>query len=205
MTSGTVVGNTTVQASPATMKTQNGTMTWWEDLDVQQGYDWARTGWDLNHGSITPKKPLSAFCICYYRDSYNAGDSGLTYGSVWDGIRFAIDSEYQSKYDSCSSIHVKMDNVEVRRNHSNDYTSGYIEFDIIKSEVEILESSEIFGQIIPPDRYSTANLYVENVKNYSAHAYNGWDTSGTGYNSFTEVMAYTIGDNYSVRVTVTFV
>lgn len=203
MTSGTVVGNTTVQASPATMKTQNGTIAVWENLEVQQGYDWARTGWDLNHGGITPKKPLSAFCMCYYRDSYNAGDSGLTYGGEWDGIRFAIDSEYQSRYDACSSIHVKMDNVCIRRDHSNDFTTGCMQFDIIKSEVEVLEPTTILGQTFPPDRYSTSNLYAENVTNCSWYAYNGWDCDS--YNSFTEILYMTVQDNYSIQVTVTFV
>ena len=211
ITSGTVTGDITIQASAATPKTQNGTLARWNELKyvTAGGNNYGRTGWDLNNGGISPKKPLSALCICFVRDTTSGGDSGLVYYGRYTGVNFAIDSEYQSKYDACSTIRIRMDNVRVRRKDSNDLTSGYIQFDIIKSEVEVLKSSTgIAGQIYPPDRYSTANLHVDDYQNPVIVAYNGWDTGGSDniWNSIISVMNSTIYANWtSVQVTTTFI
>lgn len=193
MTSGTVTGNVTVQASPATMKTQNGVPATWHELKVQQGYDYGCTGWDANNSNISPKKPLSSLVEVYHRISYSAGDSGLTYGSEYDGLAFSIDPEYQNQYDSCSKIHVRIDNAPLRLEQDNTWGAGSVDFDILKSNVTSYSS-----------RYCTSNLFTETISNYTTNVYDG-RAEEKWWNNLTNVLSYAKYYSWSLSFTVTFV
>ena len=66
ISSGTVTGDITIQASGAVPKTQNGTVSGFGNyLDAAYEEGWSRVGWDNSHGSISPKSPLAAFVNCY--------------------------------------------------------------------------------------------------------------------------------------------
>lgn len=195
MTSGTVVSNTTVQASPATMKTQNGIPATWHSLgSITAGHGSGCTGWDLNNGTISPKKPLSSLVYIQSSRQAGGGEGGMITETVYEGIGFSIDSEYQSKYDSCSRVHVKIDNVSLRIGDSDSYSNGYIEFDIMKSEAESYSS-----------RYCTSNLLVDRLHNYSAVIYNGSPSDSFSNSTLLDVLGHTSYINQSIQVTVTFV
>lgn len=117
ISSGTVTGDITIRASEAVPKTQNGRIVgfgrW---IDVQYNDDWNRYGWDTNNGSISPKTPLAAFCKCYKAVYSSGGDSGTVsnVGAADPFIRFDIASEYLDKFNTCTNMIVKIDNVPYR-------------------------------------------------------------------------------------------
>lgn len=194
MTSGTVVSDTTVQASPATMKTQNGIPATWHSLgSVTAGHGSGCTGWDLNNGTISPKKPLSSLVYLQRAEQTGGGEGGMITQTVYEGIGFSIDSEYQSKYDTCSRVHVKIDNVSLRIDDSNSFANGYIEFDIMKSEAKSYSS-----------RYCTSNLHVDRLYNYTAVIYDGRPSDAFFNSTLLDVLGHTGYINQSVQVMVTF-
>lgn len=192
MTSGTVVGDTTIQASAATLKTQNGRPAQWNKLHVNQGYNYGCTGWDPNNGGISPKKPFSSFVLIYHRTSYNAGDSGLTYGSEYDGLAFAIDSSAQSKYNACTKVHVRIDNAPLRLDSSNTWAAGSVDFDILKSEVKNYSN-----------RNCTVSYMIESNSNYVTNVYDG-RAEEKWWNSLTNVLSYSVYNNWNLKFTFTF-
>ena len=192
ISSGTVTGNITIQASEAVPKTQNGAVAeFGDELNATYHDGWSRIGWDNSHGSISPKSPLSAFVNCYTTYTHSAGDSGsltdlssLTDLTTDDPfIRFDIASEYLDKFNSCTTMTIRIDNVP--------YRDGicYEQYTIKRSDcVQAADQYSFFG-----------HTHVESSCQWYARSYS-YSTSAP-HEGFMQNIDWTKSSNLQITVT----
>ena len=168
ISSGTVTGDITIRATDAVPKTQNGRIAgfgrW---IDVQYNDDWSRYGWDANNGSISPKTPLAAFVKCYKAVYSSGGDSGTVsnVGAADPFIRFDIASEYLDKFNACTNMIVKIDNVPYRNGIC------YEQYTIKRSDcVQAIDGYTIFG-----------NTHIDSSCKWYADDYSYYCSAGGGF------------------------
>lgn len=163
ISSGTVTGDITIQATEAVPKSQQGRVAkFGRELNGTYDDGWSRIGWDASFGAISPKSPVSAFVRCYTTDEFSAGDSGsLTVIVAADPfIRFDIAPEYLNKFNSCTTMTIKIDNVI--------YRDGicYEQFTIKKSDcVQALDKINVIGHTIVN---SSCQYYANNYTYYTS-------------------------------------
>ena len=168
ISSGTITGNITIQATEAVPKRQNGTVAGFGyELKATYERGWSRVGWDNSHGSISPKSPLAGFVLCYTTDEQAAGDSGTLMVIVGADpfIRFDIAPEYLNKFNSCTTMVIRIDNVP--------YRDGicYEQYTIKRSDcVQAADESHIFWDTVV---HSSCKYYVKDYTYNTSAPYNG--------------------------------
>lgn len=186
ISSGTVTGDITIQATNAIPKTQNGTVSGFGNyLDAAYEEGWSRVGWDNSHGSISPKSPLAAFVKCYNITSTSGGDSGsFTVIEASDiFLRFDIAPEYLDKFNSCTTMTIRIDNVP--------YRDGicYEQYTIKRSDcVQAADQFSIFG-----------HTYINSSCQYYARNYS-YSTSAPSGGAF-QFVDWTKSSNLQITVT----
>lgn len=210
MTSGTIVSNTTVQASPATMKSQTMTVAEFHMANHERNY----RGADDSHGSLSPATPLNTFVIFSESNRYPSEHADrVVFQYAVIVVNFT--AEYQTQFNNCSKLQFTIENLPLSTGWGNhNYSLGNtVHFTLTKSAMEWHDSTDDYwhesvvgwGQYVAANRDEAGDYIADKVVDIGITTTNT-SIGSISYNSLFNGLNYCHQEgNIYPKITVTFV